>query len=492
MSSFPYIHIYCPCADSSVDLQQNDTNSNFLDVPDNKIDTGDPRTSFSLHPLSNLYFCQECHTIRCPRCIQEETISFFCPNCLFEVPRSSIYGDGNRCLRNCFQCPICFVSLSVIELEENLNKEHSDTSEISHSYVLECQYCQWTSAEINMIFEKPTGLHAQMKNFLEESSRKKLFYNKLKSHYEEIYGTLKLHTDDHYGISKIMNIYERIRKKNTFQGKRKIDIFSFHENLRKLQDDHEIIKKFSETKNLDEIATIKQRKNQLNYAIFKSDLKPIPYLLRAKKSKRCRSCKSVLVNPENKPMSTKFHVKLIAMNYIPSISLKCFPGPISNCSPGKLYPNVTNLFLLTVTNPLCEKIKVFLATPHQTYGKYSHSVTLLCPEFDVGTSKDTSNSNTTIKSIAKDITKMPLSGALWDRGKNWTTVVLEIIPSEIISDDINFNNDLVEISIFVKVVYDINLNKDTFKHLDVNVKQVVSKEMGFWVVIGLGKVMKST
>ncbi|KTW31477.1 hypothetical protein T552_00120 [Pneumocystis carinii B80] len=489
MTTFPYVHIYCPCADSPIDFKKDEPISNFLDIPGDIIDTLDQRMSFSLHPLPNLYFCEECYAIRCPRCVQEETISQFCPNCLLEVPKSSIYSDGNR-----------------KELE-SLEKEHSYSNKNPNSYALECPYCQWTSAEINIIFEKPSGLNgkqvlyfcfifisitytAQMKGSLAEISRKKLFYSKLRAHYEETYGNLKLHTNNHSGISKMMDIYERIKKKYALKNKKEVDIFNFDENSRDLEDDQEIIKKMAEMKNLNEIATIKQRLNQLYHVIFKNDLKPIPYLLRAKRSKRCRSCKSVLISPESKPMSAKFRVKLIAMNYIPTISLECFPGPISNCSPGKLSPNVTNLFLLTVTNPLCQKIKVFLATPQRTSGKYSHSVTILCPEFEVGTNKDTSDNNSTIKSIPKDTTKMPISGALWDRGRNWTTVVLEIIPSKIISNNMNFNDDLVEISVFVKVVYDIILDKEEFKHVETSLSQgIVSKEIGFWGVIGLGKIL---
>ncbi|KAG4306243.1 hypothetical protein PORY_000231 [Pneumocystis oryctolagi] len=381
---------------------------NFLETLDDKIDTENPRTSFSLHPLQNLYFC-----------------------------------------------------------EKDINEKHVDSNENSHSYVLECPYCQWTSSEINIIFEKPTGLNAQLKNFSTESSRKKLFYNRLKAYYEEMHRTLKLHTNNRFEISKLTNIYEKVSKRKTFKNKNELNVFNFNENSRDLQDDYEVIKRMSEIKNLDEIATVKQRSNQLHHIIFKNDLMPIPYLLRTKRSKRCSSCKSILIDPESKPASAKFHTKLIAMNFIPTISLKCFPGSTSNCSIGKLSPNVTNLFLLTVTNPLYEKIKVFLATPQQTLGKYNHNVTILCPEFEVSANRSTHENNSTTKSITKNSTKIPLPGTLWEREKNSTTVVLEIIPSEILPEDKGFNNDLIEISIFVK----IRKTKDIYnKNYDIRFK----------------------
>lgn len=41
-----------------------------------------------LYPLSWLYFCEDCHEIRCPQCVQDEIVSYYCPNCLFEVSRT--------------------------------------------------------------------------------------------------------------------------------------------------------------------------------------------------------------------------------------------------------------------------------------------------------------------------------------------------------------------------------------------------------------------
>jgi dynactin 4 len=89
------VRFHCPCADSPADapqIEQIEDSSESRRVFDPSL----PRSEYSLHTLSYLYFCQECQAIRCPRCIQEEIISVFCPMCLFEVPLSSIKADGNR------------------------------------------------------------------------------------------------------------------------------------------------------------------------------------------------------------------------------------------------------------------------------------------------------------------------------------------------------------------------------------------------------------
>jgi hypothetical protein len=98
------IRIHCPCADSPADAPPPQAEDEFStpsaeDAPEQVRRIFDPsvtRARYSLHPLAYLYFCQECQAIRCPRCVQEEIVSAFCPMCLFEVPLTSIKADGNR------------------------------------------------------------------------------------------------------------------------------------------------------------------------------------------------------------------------------------------------------------------------------------------------------------------------------------------------------------------------------------------------------------
>jgi hypothetical protein len=46
---------------------------------------------------------------------------------------------------------------------------------------------------------------------------------------------------------------------------------------------------------------------------FCSALRPERIHLRAKRTKRCRSCRQVLIKPEQKAISTRFKIKLMAM-----------------------------------------------------------------------------------------------------------------------------------------------------------------------------------
>ncbi|RUS13406.1 hypothetical protein BC937DRAFT_95380 [Endogone sp. FLAS-F59071] len=86
----PFVHYYCPCPD--IYYESEATSESAGSVPlapiadaTHTLDISSPRTEFSLHSLSRLYFCEDCHQIRCPACVQDEIISYYCPNCLFEV-----------------------------------------------------------------------------------------------------------------------------------------------------------------------------------------------------------------------------------------------------------------------------------------------------------------------------------------------------------------------------------------------------------------------
>lgn len=117
---FPYTYISCPCtqlrdSDSakrrSRDLSGKISLSNDTETADSAGKTGgeeedeeeeqafnprSPRANFSLYPPEQLLYCEDCHQIKCPRCITEEIVCWYCPNCLFETPSSMVRSEGNR------------------------------------------------------------------------------------------------------------------------------------------------------------------------------------------------------------------------------------------------------------------------------------------------------------------------------------------------------------------------------------------------------------
>jgi len=67
-----------------------------LEDPQASLPPSYPSSSSSYHPLPSLYFCEECDAIRCNLCVGIEIASYFCPNCLFDVPSASVRADRNR------------------------------------------------------------------------------------------------------------------------------------------------------------------------------------------------------------------------------------------------------------------------------------------------------------------------------------------------------------------------------------------------------------
>jgi dynactin-4 len=95
----PYTYIQCPCSDSATFGRSSGPNSptgSEGDEDDRTFDPRAPRSNYSLYPLEYLLYCEDCHQIRCPRCVSEEIVTYYCPNCLFEVPSSTIKSEGNR------------------------------------------------------------------------------------------------------------------------------------------------------------------------------------------------------------------------------------------------------------------------------------------------------------------------------------------------------------------------------------------------------------
>lgn len=115
--------------------------------------------------------------------------SYYCPNCLFEVPGASVKAEKNRCARNCFECPCCQHTLSVLASDLNSDTARSlDPTDPAASqgeppYYLGCSFCRWDSKSIGLIFEKPTGLSLQLQRS-EANASDMLEFERLKDHFD--------------------------------------------------------------------------------------------------------------------------------------------------------------------------------------------------------------------------------------------------------------------------------------------------------------------
>ncbi|KAK5072017.1 hypothetical protein LTS08_000884 [Lithohypha guttulata] len=248
-------------------------------------------------------------------------------------------------------------------------------------------------------------------------------------------------------------------------------------------------------------------------AVKVSELKPMPTLLRTKRSKRCAACKHILVKPELKVTSTRYRIKLVALNYIPFITLKPVPTPGGLLSAGpdgdptvKLQPGKPSQWILTLKNPLFENVDVSLGSPSTTPGKHGHKVTILCPQFSIGKNGDVWDdpiSQTLPKSDAQmslGLGGEQIAGKVYDRGRNWTSVVIEIVASSIVKDKDEPNiqdDDLLQIPVRVNLEWKVTDEQALRQeHGDKRGTEIEgddgSRSLSYWVVLGIGRVAGHT
>ena len=278
-----------------------------------------------------------------------------------------------------------------------------------------------------------------------------------------------------------------------------------------------------------------QRTAQAHNPRFQNEMIPQATLLCTKRSRRCRTCRHILVKPEAKVSNTRYKIKLLALNHIPSMTLK----PLSTLSLPHLPPNKALQFLLTLRNPMFEAIKVSLATPAQTPGPRAHNVTILCPDFTLGANADVWDealgiglgSNEQKRSANKILkpsdhnsgeeSKIAEAGKVWERGRNWTTVVVEVVCSQQTSSSVSSlsfgslegvkdvggeDDDVLEIPLFVRLEYEQtttvegsatglvdNVSSSTTAVASDGAKgEIIGKrtrELAYWAVLGVGRVV---
>ncbi|KAJ4311298.1 hypothetical protein N0V94_008015 [Neodidymelliopsis sp. IMI 364377] len=572
--AFPYTYYACNCFDSNTGA----------DEEERTFDPRSPRSDYALYPLEHLLYCEDCQQIRCPRCIIEETLNWYCPSCLFEVPSSVVKSDGTRCTRNCFNCPVCTSPLSVNSVE---NPEAPSAT--GGPYILACSYCHWSTAETGIEFEKHTGIHTQLSRIanggkpipthkerdkererqLKELEEKRvgsrnlvppsgelpiaknsetLSRDDLFSNLSAFYKTqIEAHTPSNpfaahdmsfsspSTYSRIMNLYS-----TTSKSKKREKPAPMREAALELEG-LSIHDPASDTAAIERLkkdgwsCTLSpaQKLAQLDLHVqLEDELRPTATLLCTKRSKRCRSCRHILSKPESKITSTRYRIKLLALNHIPRISIRALPsptsqqplplasGPTSSQPPlfnySKLRQGIPTNFVIHLSNPLFDPVRVTLATPSITPGKVHSKVTILCPQFEIGANTDawddalSSSAAPVNRGTVVDSDGQIEPGKPYDRGRNWTSVVIEVVPGfmEPVSSGFNFgrnqsidadtgpdgdleeDDDVIEIPIFVRLEFEADVNAEGGALGDSRGSKgdKEKREEAFWTVVGAGRI----
>ncbi|EPQ51097.1 hypothetical protein GLOTRDRAFT_112556 [Gloeophyllum trabeum ATCC 11539] len=347
-----------------------------------------------------------------------EVSGYYCPNCLFEVPSASVRAEKNRCARNCFLCPNCRNTLSVVPSDPpdtgdaRMHTIPIPTNAVGEPpFFLYCNHCRWDSAEVGITFEKPTGLAAQLQRF-EDSAPEFLEFERLKEHFEPFLRASSspsvisavhshhIHTNsitaaasaalarDVPGVGKYSPLTRsRVGRERTAgkdempEYKSRVEISSVSGLGAAGEPDVEFVKHLE---NIEEVAVLEQRwMNSWATSIEASSLKPLRIPLLSKKTKRCPSCRHILIKPEQKAQSVRYKIKLVAANYLPDITvaLPKAPGSEPAKRPSNLKSSTTGTepekgpdgmmagktypFHLAFTNPLYDPIQVRLSVQRQ-------------------------------------------------------------------------------------------------------------------------------
>ncbi|GAA5944772.1 hypothetical protein JCM3775_006495 [Rhodotorula graminis] len=338
-----------------------------------------PLSHLQHHPLPELLFCEDCDAIRCNACATCEVACYFCPNCLFEVPSASVRGEKNRCARNCFQCPLCDHTLSVVasDPDPSLAPNTAAASVGEPPYLLACNFCRWDSKQVGITFEKPTGLSLQLQK-AEEPSADLLEFDHVKDHLEPFLrrsqaqsgvggaagassastsanaATAQLYKDipgfsSRYGGAGSLFASTTTRARHGAHGgdastaPDELEPYkslypargggpgSEKENRRAraasdkdkgVDRDAELVQAMRSMVDMEQVASVERRWTAgWGVPVLSRDLRPSRTPLQAKLSKRCPVCAHILIKPEQKSSSTRFKIKLVAANYLPSISV---------------------------------------------------------------------------------------------------------------------------------------------------------------------------
>lgn len=236
-------------------------------------------------------------------------------------------------------------------------------------------------------------------------------------------------------------------------------------------------------RDMDQISTLDQRYTQLYDQPYQMDqIHPQRIHLCIKRSKRCRTCRHILIKPEQKAQATRFKIKLVAMNYIPTVT-------ITKISPTTAHPQqqqqqqlqqsqhqqqhslglkigVATQFALKFTNPLYEEVSVTLATPqspprrkqpvdsilsndtgstdddrsqsgssNNNHPSVNGRVTILSPHFTVNAYNDTIEYDDEMYPLGNSKSKSSRSASwasgIYEKRNNYTSVIVEVIPEKL-------------------------------------------------------------
>ncbi|WWC68801.1 uncharacterized protein I206_102736 [Kwoniella pini CBS 10737] len=325
-----------------------------LDDPHAPLPPSYPSSSSSCHPLEKLYFCEECDAVRCDLCVVMEIASYFCPNCLFDVPSANVRADKNRCARSCFSCPTCESSLSITASD---TPSEGGSTQAGPPYTLICSGCKWSSKQVGWQFEKPTGIALQLQKMNTQAELVQSEFDSLKDHLESYISlstsapSAPSSTRSTRNPSRHISNLTQMAQKALHRDVGSMVAYSAR-NKRTIAKDGEKEKlgwdelseyepkdswrKVGLERGLQNIDTLRQLEESgtsglasldgrwarsYDHSKMANDILPQRIPLQTKLTKRCPhpNCRHLLIQPDTK--SVRMKIKMVAANYLPFVEI---------------------------------------------------------------------------------------------------------------------------------------------------------------------------
>ena len=320
----------------------------------------------SRQPITLTYFCRYCLKLRCRNCVQKEVDSQYCQHCLEYIPIMDGKLKKNKCA-TCFQCPICFHTLSTRSFLEQNKK----------AFILVCGFCKWSSLDVGIPKQfVASGAWPEIQIPHAEQIDKRFDYFKaqktkaLKSLNKRPINVIDVL--DKYSISTALSprVNESLRLKlltqttaRICQSDSQILANQIQSNPSVATDDVEPLDQqlfYDQPIDPFELSSLQQRLYQIELQPrLVSQFFPISKTLSVKRSLRCRQCEHNLIKSECNPCMIRLKIQLSAFYHVPEIKLMDMPvWPKSSVGEE---PKWTEL-IVTIKNPTSYKMKVhFLA-----------------------------------------------------------------------------------------------------------------------------------
>lgn len=425
----------------------------------------------------------------------------------------------------------------------------------NEAYLLFCQYCDWTSLDIGVRFSRPTKITEQLAKARKarfaapaegEEKDAQIQHREHDDAFEKLVGFYKEQLSEsadaqaQYGggaygspanLARIMSIYGGLShaalKKSREKPQPMREAAGASEGFAVVttedDEDEEVLQKM-QSLGWEGSTSEEQRLSMPwnNDARFHDELWPVATQLRTKKGRRCKYCRQFIVRPEPKVGSTRYKIRIIAHSHIPRLSLRPLHPQGAPQHPSfilrstevynepRLQPYVAQQYVLTLRNPIFEKVKVTLATPATTPGRVASKVTILCPSFSIGPAGDvwddalsttgtpTPDAGGRQAAMASltgnaETDRQPEAGKPWEVTRNSTSVILEIVPGQtrdqpsIVPDqskekaEPKEDDDVLEVPVYVHVEWTADAH-------GVKGDDRVPRELGYWCVLGVGRI----